>query len=165
MRLQTRIALAAAAVVLGAVALFAVGAYLLISERAYDRLDRSLNETADQVTRELSGPDLGGRDFTEPPTPSAPVQPSQSADPDAAGTRVELDPSGTTAPSGPRTVVLDGERYRLLVRALETGADGGAAPSPWPAPSPTSSRPSTRSRSASVSPRWWPRSWPPGSRW
>ncbi|MBJ7455614.1 MAG: HAMP domain-containing histidine kinase [Thermoleophilia bacterium] len=125
MRLQTRIALAAAAVVLGAVALFAVGAYLLISERAYDRLDRSLNETADQVTRELSGPDLGGRDFTEPPTPSAPVQPSQSADPDAAGTRVELDPSGTTAPSGPRTVVLDGERYRLLVRALETGADGG----------------------------------------
>ena len=64
MRLQTRIALAAAAVVLAAVALFAVGAYVLISERAYDRLDRSLNETADRVTQELSGPDLGGRDST-----------------------------------------------------------------------------------------------------
>ena len=125
MRLQTRIALAAAAVVLGAVALFAVGAYVLISERAYDRLDRSLNETADRVTQELSGPDLGGRDFTEPPTPSSPVRPSQSAEPDAAGTRVELDPSGTTPPSGPRTVVLQGERYRLLVRALATGTDGG----------------------------------------
>ena len=125
MRLQTRIALAAAAVVLAAVALFAVGAYVLISERAYDRLDRSLNETADRVTQELSGPDLGGRDFVEPPTPSAPVRPSQSAEPDAAGTRVELDPSGATPPSGPRTVVLQGERYRLLVRALATGTDGG----------------------------------------
>ena len=125
MRLQTRIALAAAAVVLAAVALFAVGAYVLISERAYDRLDRSLNETADRVTQELSGPDLGGRDFEEPPTPSTPVQPSQSADPGAAGTRVELDPLGTTPPSGPRTVVLQGERYRLLVRALSPGADGG----------------------------------------
>lgn len=124
MRLQTRIALAAAAVVLAAVALFAVGAYVLISERAYDRLDRSLNETADRVAQELSGPDLGGRDFEEPPTPSAPVQPSQSSDPDPAGTRVELDPQGKMPPSGPRTVVLQGERYRLLVRALSAGADG-----------------------------------------
>lgn len=124
MRLQTRIALSAAAVVLAAVALFAVGAYLLISDRAYDRLDRSLSETADRVAGELSDPDLGGRDFEEPPAPSAPVRPSESADPDAAGTRVELDPLGQTPPSGPRTVVLEGERYRLLVRALETGSDG-----------------------------------------
>jgi len=125
MRLQTRIALSAAAVVLASVALFAVGAYLLISERAYDRLDQSLNSTADRVAQELSGPDLGGRDFQEPPTASAPVQPTQSSAPDAAGTRVELDPLGRTPPSGPRTVVLKGERYRLLVRALSTGADGG----------------------------------------
>ena len=109
---------------LAAVALFAVGAYLLISERAYDRLDRSLNETADRVAQELSGPDLGGRDFQEPPTPSAPVQPSRSADADPAGTRVELDPLGRRPPSGPRTVSLQGERYRLLVRALPAGADG-----------------------------------------
>ncbi len=125
MRLQTRIALSAAAVVLAASALFAVGAYLLISERAYDRVDRSLNETADRVTEELSGPDLGGRDFEEPPSPSAPVRPAQTTDPDPAGTRVELDPLGRTPPSGPRTVVLQGERYRLLVRALTESADGG----------------------------------------
>ena len=53
MSLRTRIALSAAAAVLAAVALFAVGAYLLISERAYDRLDRSLSETADRVAEEL----------------------------------------------------------------------------------------------------------------
>lgn len=125
MRLQTRVALSAAAVVLGAVALFAVGAYMLISERAYDRLDRSLSETADRVTAELSGLDLGGRDFQEPPSAGTPVRPTPSTDPDPAGTRVELDPLGRTPPAGPRTVILRGERYRLLVRALTDSADGG----------------------------------------
>ena len=125
MRLQTRIALGAAAVVFVAVALFAAGAYRLISERAHDRLDRSLSETADRVTQELAGPDLGGRDFRAPPTPSTAVQPSPSGAADPAGTRVELDPSGRTPVGGPRTVTLQGERYRLLVRALPVGADGG----------------------------------------
>jgi two-component system, OmpR family, sensor histidine kinase MprB len=122
--LRTRIALAAAAAVLVAVALFAAGAYWLISERAYDRLDRSLSETADRVTEELEAPDLGGRDFAEPPTPGTPAQPAPEPEPDPAGTRVEVDPSGATSPGGPRTVTLDGEHYRLLVRALEPGADG-----------------------------------------
>ena len=125
MRLQTRVALGAAAVVLTAVALFAAGAYWVISERAYDRLDRSLNETADRVATELAGPDLGGRDFQAPPTPSTPVQPSPSGTPEPSGTRVELDPSGRTPVGGPRTVTLEGERYRLLVRALPVGVDGG----------------------------------------
>ena len=56
MRLQTRIALSAAAAVLAAVALFGAGAYYLISERAYDRLDGSLSDTADRVAAELAGP-------------------------------------------------------------------------------------------------------------
>jgi signal transduction histidine kinase len=123
--LQARIALSAAAAVLAAVALFAVGAYVLISERAYDRLDRSLGETADRVTEELAAPNLGGRDFAEPPTPDAPPLPAPEPEPDPAGTRVEVDPSGQTDPSGPRTVTLDGARYRLLVRALAPSADGG----------------------------------------
>jgi signal transduction histidine kinase len=125
--LRTRIALSAAAAALAAVALFAVGAYLLISERAYDRLDRSLSETADRVAEELEAPDLGGRDFAEPPTPGAPPRPAPDPEPDPAGTRVELDPAGEMDPSGPRTVTLDGERYRLLVRALEPS--GGGSPS------------------------------------
>lgn len=124
MRLQTRVALGAAAVVLVAVALFAAGAYWVISERAYDRLDRSLNETADKVAQEVAGPDLGGRDFQAPPTPSTPVQPSPTGADDPAGTRVELDPSGRTPVGGPRTVTLQGERYRLLVRALPDATDG-----------------------------------------
>ncbi|HSJ74550.1 MAG TPA: HAMP domain-containing sensor histidine kinase [Miltoncostaeaceae bacterium] len=124
MSLRTRIALSAAAAVLAAIALFAAGAYWLISERAYDRLDRSLSETADRVADELERPDLGGRDFAEPPTPDAPARPAPEPEPDPAGTRVELDPSGEMDPSGPRTVTLEGEHYRLLVRALEPGADG-----------------------------------------
>jgi signal transduction histidine kinase len=123
--LRTRIALSAAAAALVAVALFAVGAYLLISERAYDRLDRSLSETADRVADEFEAPDLGGRDFAEPPTPGAPARPAPDPAPDPAGPRVELDPSGEMDPSGPRTVTLDGERYRLLVRALEPSPGGG----------------------------------------
>jgi two-component system sensor histidine kinase MprB len=125
MRLQTRIALSAAAAVLAAVALFAVGAYYLISERAYDRLDRSLSTTADRVADELQSPDLGDRDFSAPPSPGAPAEPAPDPDPNPAGTRVEVDPQGRMVPGGPRTVVLDGERYRLLVRSLGTGADGG----------------------------------------
>ena len=124
MRLQTRIALSAAAAVLAAVALFGAGAYYLISERAYDRLDDSLSDTAERVTAELTGPDVGGRDFAEPPTPGDPAQPTPGAGADPAGTRVQLDPLGRTPPSGPRTVTLQGERYRLLVRALPTGSDG-----------------------------------------
>jgi two-component system sensor histidine kinase MprB len=124
MSLRARIALSAAAAVLVAVALFAVGAYWLISERAYDRLDRSLAETAGRVAEELEEPDLGGRDFAEPPTPGSPARPAPDPAPDPAGTRVELDPSGEMDPSGPRTVTLDGEHYRLLVRALEPAADG-----------------------------------------
>ena len=76
MRLQTRIALSAAAAVLAAVALFGAGAYYLISERAYDRLDNSLGDTADRVAQELAGPDVGGRDFAEPPTPGGLVLPA-----------------------------------------------------------------------------------------
>ena len=124
MGLPTRIALSAAAAVLLAIALFAVGSYLFISERAYDRLDASLQETADRVAGELSTPDLGGRDFTEPPTPGAPAEPVPTESPEPAGTRVEVDPVGRMAPSGPRTVTLEGERYRLLVRALPASSDG-----------------------------------------
>lgn len=124
MSLRARIALSAAAAVLAAVALFAVGAYWLISERAYDRLDRSLTETAGRVAEELERPDLEGRDFAEPPVPGAPAQPAPEPEPDPAGTRVELDPSGEMDPSGPRTVSLDGENYRLLVLALDPAADG-----------------------------------------
>ena len=76
MSLRTRIAFSAAAAVLAAIALFAAGAYWLISERAYDRLDSSLAETADKVAEELEAPDLGGRDFAEPPTPGAPARPA-----------------------------------------------------------------------------------------
>jgi signal transduction histidine kinase len=124
-RLQTRIALAAAIAVLVAIGLFAVGAYVLISERAYDRVDRSLEQTADRVAAELTRPDIGGRDFTAPPTPGGVARPTPSAPTDDDGTRVQLDPLGRTPPSGPRTVTLDGERYRLLVRALPGGGDGG----------------------------------------
>jgi signal transduction histidine kinase len=122
--LRARIALSAAAAVLVAVALFAVGAYLLIEQRAYDRLDRSLTETAGRVAAELEEPDLGGRDFAEPPIAGAPARPAPDPEPDPPGTRVELDPSGERDPSGPRTVTLDGEHYRLLVRALEPAPDG-----------------------------------------
>lgn len=122
MRLQTRIALAAGAAVLVAVGLFAIGAYQLISARAYDRLDDSLRDTATRVSREITAPDLGDRDFEEPPTAGAPVDPAGEAGP--AGTRVEVDPAGGATPGGPRTVTLEGERYRLLVRALPVGGDG-----------------------------------------
>jgi signal transduction histidine kinase len=125
MSLGTRIALSAAAAVLAAVALFAVGAYYLISERAYDRLDRSLAQTADRVAEELESQDLGGRDFAEAPSPGAPAQPAPDPEPDPAGTRVEVDPLGRMDPGGPRTVTLRGERYRLLVRPLAQSADGG----------------------------------------
>jgi signal transduction histidine kinase len=100
----TRIALTAAAAVLAAVAMFGVGAYYLISERAYDRVDRSLERTADRVAQGLGA--------AEP-------------EPGPEGTRVEVDPLGRRPPSGPRTVTLAGERFRLLVRALPAGADGG----------------------------------------
>lgn len=122
MRLQTRIALAAGAAVLLAVGLFAIGAYQLISARAYDRLDDSLQDTAARVSQEITAPDLGDRDFEEPPTAGAPVDPAD--EPGPAGTRVEVDPAGGMTPSGPRTVTLEGERYRLLVRALPVGGDG-----------------------------------------
>ena len=126
MKLQTRIALSAAAAVLAAVALFAVGAYYLISQRAYDRLDRSLATTADRVAQELQAPDLGDRDFAAPPSPGSPAQP-------APGPRAPTPPAPACrwtrragmVPGGPRTVTLDGQRYRLLVRSLGTGADGG----------------------------------------
>lgn len=124
MRLQTRIALSAAAAVLVAVALFAVGAYYLISARAYDRLDQSLNETADRVSRDLASPDLSARDFTEAPAPNAPVSPAPDTAGSPAGTRVEVGPVGKLSPSGPRTVTLQGQRYRLLVRALPPSSDG-----------------------------------------
>ncbi len=105
-------------------ALFGVGAYYLISERAYDRLDRSLNDTAD-ARRAGAGRSRCRRPrLREPPTAGDPAQPTPSASADPAGTRVELDPLGKTPPSGPRTVVLQGERYRLLVRALPVGTDG-----------------------------------------
>jgi signal transduction histidine kinase len=123
--IRTRIALTAAAAVLAAVSLFGVGAYYLISERAYDRLDRSLEETADRVAEELASPDLGGRDFVAPPSPTQPPEPAPEPDPGPPGTRVEVDPLGRMAPSGPRTVTLGGERYRLLVRALSPSSDGG----------------------------------------
>ena len=76
------------------------------------------------MAKELRAPDLGGRDFAAPPTPGAPAPPAPDPEPHPAGTRVEVDPPGRW-PGGPRTVTLDGERYRLLVRALGTGADGG----------------------------------------
>ena len=72
LRLRTRIALAAGAAVLVAIALFAAGSYLLISERAYDRLDASLEETADRVAAELSAPGAGARDSTRA-APGAPA--------------------------------------------------------------------------------------------
>ncbi len=122
MRLQTRIALAAGAAVLVAVGLFAIGAYQLISERAYDRLDDSLEDTATRVASEITRPDVGERDFAEPPTAGAPVEPAD--EPGPAGTRVEVEPGAEMEPSGPRTVTLDGERYRLLVEALPVGSDG-----------------------------------------
>jgi two-component system OmpR family sensor kinase len=124
MRLQTRIALAAGAAVLAAIALFSVGAYQLISERAYDRLDGSLEDTADRVAAEITLPDLGDRDFAEPPTPGAP--PAPAAGPEDDGTRIEVDPAGGATPGGPRTVTLDGDPYRLLVRALPDTGDGAA---------------------------------------
>ena len=103
MKLQTRIALSAAAAVLAAVALFAVGAYYLISERAYDRLDRSLSDTADRVAQELAGPRTSGdRDFAAPPTPAlAGAAHAETPAADPAGTRVQLDPLGRTVPERP----------------------------------------------------------------
>jgi signal transduction histidine kinase len=125
MRLGTRIALSAAAAVLVAVALFAVGAYYLISARAYDRLDDSLRDTADRVAAELAFPDLSDRDFAAPPAPRTPVEPAPDTTPAPPGTRVEVDPFGRQDPSGPRTETIRGERYRILVRALAPSADGG----------------------------------------
>ncbi|MGD9697047.1 MAG: ATP-binding protein [Thermoleophilia bacterium] len=122
MRLQTRIALSAAASVLAAVAVFAVGAYYLISERAYDRLDQSLSQTADEVAENSQKLDVGDRDFAEAPTPDSDPKVAPDGTSQPPGTRVT---PGNQAPSGPRTVVLDGTRYRLLVRALPAGPDGG----------------------------------------
>ncbi len=123
MRLRTRIALAAGAAVLAAVTLFAFGAYHLISERARDRLDSSLRDTAARVTRELTGADPGAPRAVAPVPDTGPLAPVGD-DADDAATRIEVEPAGGPAPGGPRTITRDGERFRLLVTALPAGGDG-----------------------------------------
>ncbi len=122
--LSVRLALAAAVSVLVAVGVFAVAANALIADRALDRVDRSLETTADAVVADLEGLDLDEPDFTGPATPgSAPRPRPATADLDP-GTRVEIHPEGVPPPSPPRTVDLGGERFRLLVRRAPRGADG-----------------------------------------
>ena len=149
MRLQTRIALSAAAAVLAAVALFGVGAYYLISERAYDRLDSSLNDTATRVAGELAGPDVGGRDFAEPPTagrsrpadaqrqrrPRRHARPAGSPRQDAAERPAHRDPPGRALPpAGARPAhrlgrqPADGGRGPAAHRRRADAGRGGARP-------------------------------------
>ncbi len=123
-RLSVRLALAAAVSVLVAVLVFTFAANALIADRAIDRVDRSLQRTAAQVVADLEQPDVGGRDFTGPITRDSQAQPARDPLTLPPGTRVQIDPEGTMEPAPPRTVRLEGERFRMLVTAAPPAADG-----------------------------------------
>jgi signal transduction histidine kinase len=106
-----------------AVALVAVGTWLVIRERSLQQVDRSLQATADAVVDDLRRPGIGQSDFLEAPAPvGGGAQGDAPSGPDVDVT------FGRQPPSGPRTVTLDGESYRFVVRALPTSDPDAAAP-------------------------------------
>ncbi len=143
-RLSTRLALLAAAGISIAVGAFALGAYLLIERGARDRLDDSLVQTAKQFERATVRNELGVRDFASPPAPVPRTKAPPPKDPEPpapAGTKVQVNEGGkpaktpsseqdpspalpAAAPQPPRTITLNGQRLRLLVRALPATSDG-----------------------------------------
>ncbi len=122
--LATRAALAAALSVCAAFAAFSIAAYVLVRERALDETDRALVETATRVADDLAQADPDDPDFAEIPAPGSPVIPARSDLVVPPGTRVRIDPEGRTPPAPPRTVAIDGEPYRLMVRELPPSSDG-----------------------------------------
>jgi two-component system OmpR family sensor kinase len=101
----------------------AVGTWLVIRERSLQQVDRSLQATADAVVDDLRRPGIGQSDFLEAPSPvGGATQGDATSGPDVDVT------FGRQPPSGPRTVTLDGESYRFVVRALPTSDPGVAAP-------------------------------------
>jgi signal transduction histidine kinase len=144
MRLSTRLALTAAAAVCVVLAGFALGTYLLIADRARERLDDSLVQTARQFARAASRSELGVKDFEAPVStlrPPAKLKPSNPEPAAPAGTKVQVSEGGKPAgaqpsnsprapalpaarPTPPVTVVLQGQRYRMLVQRLSPTGDG-----------------------------------------
>lgn len=122
--LATRAALAAALSVCAALAAFSLTAYVIIRERAVDEVDRTLSTTAQRVAEDLSSPDDGSPEYTEVPTPGAAPAPTRSGVVLPPGTRARIDAEGAVAPSGPRTVTISGEPYRVSVTELPEASDG-----------------------------------------
>jgi signal transduction histidine kinase len=122
--LATKAALAAALAVCAGLAAFSLAAYALIRERAIDQVDRTLIDTADSVAADLSTVEPGDPDFAEVPAPGSPAIPARSDLVLPPGTRVRIDPEGTTPPAEPRSVTIAGQPYRLTVRELPPAGDG-----------------------------------------
>ena len=122
--LSVRLALVAAVSVLVAVGVFAIAANALIADRAIDRVDASLERTADSVVLGLGELDLGGRDFTGPAAPGETPRPAPEPADLPPGTRTTIYPDAAEPAAPPRTVLIDGERFRLLVRDAPPAADG-----------------------------------------
>ncbi|MDH3225962.1 MAG: HAMP domain-containing histidine kinase [Thermoleophilia bacterium] len=94
-------------------AIVAVGAFVVIQDRAIAQVDRSLERAAERELDELAEPDIDAGSFTEPPDPSGETPP---------GTALEVEVEiGTLPVRGPETVELAGQRFRTLVRALPPG--------------------------------------------
>jgi len=113
--------MAAAAAVCLAVAVVAVGAFLVIQDRAIAQVDRSLEAAAEREIATLAQPEIDAGSFTQPPSPGGETPP---------GTALEVEIEiGTLPVRGPETIELEGQRFRTLVRALPPGVgqDGQTA--------------------------------------
>jgi signal transduction histidine kinase len=109
------------------VAVIAGGAYLVIRDRALDQVDRALQQASARVIADLDQSDIGAGGFSAAPGPDSPDSGDLTDDaPTPPGTdlEVEVRDGGDLPVGGPRTVELDGIRYRTLVLPLPMAAGG-----------------------------------------
>lgn len=99
----------------------------MVQQRAISQVDQSLIAASDRVLADLDQSEIGASGFTQAPGPD---QNPSTDDPDERGgtppgTALEVDvrDAADLPVGGPRTIQLDGESYRTLVRALPDSGD------------------------------------------
>lgn len=93
----------------------AVAAYAVVRDQALDQVDRSLVAASARVIAELDDADISADDFDATPGPTPEQGPRT---PPGTDLEIEVRDAGELTPGGPRTVTLDGVRYRTMVREL-----------------------------------------------